>query len=58
MARQKPENRDVAIMLRVTSKERTVFQRCANKMGLALSSWMRMQLIAAARKMGHGNDPG
>jgi hypothetical protein len=48
MARQKPENRDVAIMLRVTAKERIKFQRHADKMGLKLSSWMRMQLLAAA----------
>jgi hypothetical protein len=45
--------RDVAVMLRVTSAERKKFERHAKRVGLSLSAWMRMSLLAALRGGDH-----
>jgi hypothetical protein len=41
------ELRAVGIMVRVTPHERSRFARCAAKLGLSVSSWMRMNLLEA-----------
>jgi uncharacterized protein (DUF1778 family) len=42
--------RRVAIMARVREQERDLFERCAHRLGLSLSAWMRMSLLDQARQ--------
>ena len=39
-----------AIMVRVTEREDQQLRKCAEKLGLSLSSWARMKLLEVARR--------
>jgi uncharacterized protein (DUF1778 family) len=39
-----------ALQVRVTDEERDLIEACAEAKSLSVSSWMRMKLLAAARR--------
>jgi len=46
---KKKPPRASAVAIRVRHDERKLFQDCAGRLGITLSSWMRMTLLKAAR---------
>jgi hypothetical protein len=42
--------RAFGLMVRVAAHERSRFERCAGRLGLSVSAWMRMNLLGAAER--------